>query len=125
VKLPAEIRELIASKFGSAEQLDVFVLLFRSAGRWWSPAEVASALGAAPESAGMRLFLLGSSGLLSSQRAPDLQYAYLPDPAIDPWAGAISEAWDEDRGGLYTLVPGGASADPARQFADAFKLRKP
>lgn len=101
------------------------MLLYRQSGRDWSPAEVAAALQVAPQSAGMRLFLLASAGLLAASGSPDIRYSYVADPALDLWARLISEAYDQDRRGLYALVPGGASADPAKQFADAFKVRKP
>ena len=120
-----ELREFVTTKFGSPDQLDVFLLLYRSPERSWSPNEVAAELRVAPQSAGMRLFLLASAGLLTSSGSPELRYAYAPDPALDHWARLVSEAWHADPAGLYALLPGGQPADPARQFADAFKLRKP
>jgi hypothetical protein len=101
------------------------VLLYRESDRTWSPAEVADELKIAPQSAGMRLFLLASAGLLSSSGSPDLRYGYAADEALDHWARLIAEAWKRDRRGLYALVPGGQASDPAKQFADAFKVRKP
>lgn len=113
----------MVSKFGSADQLDVFVLLHRHADRAWTPAEVAEALRMPSQSAGMRLYLLASAGLLVSSGMPDIRYSYAADPALDLWARLVVEEYERNRRGLYGLLPGGQAADPARQFADAFKVR--
>lgn len=121
-----ELREFITTKFGSPDQLEVFLLLYRSPHRDWSPNEVAEQLGVAPQSAGMRLFLLASAGLLTSSGSPrQLRYSYSPDAALDPWSELVAAAWDRDRGALVALLSGAPAPGPAAHFADAFKLRKP
>lgn len=123
--LAPELAELLISKFTAIEQVDVFVLLFRSPDREWSTPEVATALGVAPQSAGMRLYLLASSGLLTaSGDGSQVQYRYVPDPALDSVGRAIADAHRADRAGLAAVVaPPATSA--ARLFADAFRLKKP
>ncbi len=107
------------------EQIDVFVLLFRAPDRKWSPQEVATALGMAPQSAGMRLFLLSSVGLLASAGSADVQYWYISTPALDALAKEISEAYESQRVALAAIVGGATAGTPAHHFADAFRVRKP
>ena len=123
--IPSELREFLASKFGSPEQVDVFLLLHRRAERGWTPAEVGAELGMAPQSAGMRLFLLASSGLLAAEGDAEAVYRYVADPALDALAALLAEAYAEQRQELYAVVTNAPRPDPARQFADAFKLKKP
>ena len=121
-----ELREFISTKFGSPDQLEVFLLLYGSAERDWSPDEVASRLGVAPQSAGMRLFLLASAGLLTSSGPPQqLRYSYAAEPALDLWSRLVAEAWERDRAAIVAILRGGQGPGPAAHFADAFKLRKP
>ena len=101
----------------------MFVLLFRDPDRQWTPQEVADALGIAPQSAGMRLFLLGSAGLLASSGDRDVSYRYTPTPALDFIGQAISDAHADDRDELAATL-GGSGGSPATVFADAFRLRK-
>jgi hypothetical protein len=119
------LREFVVAMFGSPEQLDVFVLLHGDPGRAWTPAQVAATLGMASESAGMRLFLLSAAGLLEASGGAAVEYRFASDPALAPFAQQTAAAYAADRGQLYALVSGGSRPDPARRFADAFKLRKP
>jgi hypothetical protein len=124
--VPPELREFLASRFSSIEQVDVFVLLHRSPERQWSPQDVAGALGVAPQSAGMRLFLLSSAGLLASSGDRDVRYWYAAAPALDDVARVIDDAHRDDRAALAAVFGGPpAAADPAQVFADAFRLKKP
>lgn len=114
----------MGARIGSREQLDLFLLLGRDRSRWWSVTEVAEELAVAPETAGMRLFLLTSAGLLRSDNAPAPRYAFLSNPALAHIADTMLIACEADRDALYSVVSGGQSNQPAKQFADAFKLRK-
>ena len=123
--LPPYLAEFLISKFNAIEQVDVFVLLLRSPGRTWSSQEVAAALGVAPQSAGMRLYLLSSAGLLAtSGGGASVQYTYAGSPALDSVAKAVAQCYDSDRSALAAVVspPDGS---PAQLFADAFRLKKP
>jgi hypothetical protein len=122
---PPELAEFLISKFTAIEQVDVFVLLFRSPERVWSSQEVATALGVAPQSAGMRLYLLASAGLLAaSGGGAAVQYRYAPDPALDALGRAIANAHKADRSAVAAVVSPPADS-AARLFADAFRLKKP
>jgi hypothetical protein len=125
-ELTPELAEFLTSKFSSIEQVDVFVLLFRSVDqRTWSVQDVASALDVAPQSAGMRLFLLTSAGLLvAGGSGAATSYAYAANPGLDAVATTIADMHSTDRSAIEALlspVPG----SPARLFADAFRLKKP
>jgi hypothetical protein len=124
-ELPAELREFVAAKFGSAEQLDIFVLLFRHAERGWSPEQVAAELGMAPQSAGMRLYLLASAGLLVAGGGAEAIYQYVADPGLDPLARWTEAVYATRRDELHRIVSAAPRPDPAQHFADAFKWRKP
>jgi hypothetical protein len=124
-RIPSELRELISSKFSTSGQLEVFVLLFRNAERSWSAEEVAEALAIAPQTADMRLFLLSSAALLAPESDAGLRYRYAPSPILDRVARLALEAYDADPEALTELIEGRSPSDPARQLADAFKLRKP
>ena len=124
-EIPAELREFLAAKFGSPEQVDVFLLLHRRPERGWTPADVAAELGMAPQSAGMRLFLLASSGLLGAGGGAEAVYQYVPDPALDSLAALLAQVYATRREELYAVVTNAPAPDPAKQFADAFRLKKP
>jgi hypothetical protein len=123
--LPSELREFIASKFSAPGQLDVFMLLYREAARSWSPAEVASALGIAMQTADMRLFLLASASLLTPESGAELRYSYAASPTLDRFARLLLEAYEADPQALEAVITGEPPSDPVKQLADAFKLRKP
>jgi hypothetical protein len=120
--LDPALREFIASKFSAIEQVEVFMLLYRTPDREWSPDEVAAVLEMAPQSAGMRLFLLASAALVSAVGSSDVRYRYARTPGLDQLASFINDAWENDRAGIMEVFGG---ATPARDFADAFRLRKP
>jgi hypothetical protein len=124
-ELAPELVELLLSKLSSIEQVDVFVLLFRSAERDWSPQEVAAALNVAPQSAGMRLFLLSSAGLLAASGSGASQrYAYVHNPALDSIADMVAQTHAAERPALAALLSP-SPGSPAQLFADAFRLKKP
>jgi hypothetical protein len=124
-EIPPELREFLAAKFGSPEQVQVFLLLHRRPDRSWTPADVGSELGMAPQSAGMRLFLLASSGLLAPGGGAEAVYQYVSEPALDALAGVLDVAYYENREEVDALVTNAQRPDPARQFAEAFRLKKP
>ncbi len=102
--LAPELREFLVSKFSSIEQLDVFMLLYRSAPRHWSALEVARELRMAPQSAEMRLFLMTSAGLFAASDAPSLTYWYEAAPALDMLAKAMSDAYEADRTAVAAIL---------------------
>jgi hypothetical protein len=125
VTLSPELQEFVVTKFSSLEQLDVFVLLYRSLPRRWGVEEVANELGIAPQSAGMRLFLLSSAGLATATEGTPMRYHYEGTEVLDPVAQVLSELHSTSRPALSALFSGPATASAAQLFADAFRFRKP
>lgn len=123
-QITPELREFIAAKFGSTDQLDVFALLYRRRERDWSPNEVGRELDVAAAAAGMRLFLLSSAGLLVSNGQQDVRYRYEPKAIIDDFAPALLQSYDDDRATIYAIINGSDPNDQVKQLADAFRLRK-
>lgn len=122
-QLTPEVRELVALRVTSVEQLDVLMLLFKEKGRSWTAAEVARDLGTAPESAGMRLFLLSSTGLLQAEGTP-ARYRF--SDAAGPLAifmEPLAAAYEEDRNAVIQQLFSTGS-DPVKDFANAFRLKK-
>jgi DNA-binding transcriptional ArsR family regulator len=124
LELPSELRELIRARLSSIEQVDVLMYLLRSGGER-TVGEVASALGIARETAGMRLFLLSSAGLLDGNGSPEVRYGIAAAAApLVPLLQTLATAYEADRNEVSQSLFQTA-ADPLRSFADAFKLKKP
>lgn len=123
-QISASLTEFLQKRVSSAEQIDVLLLLRQGRERSWTASDVAAALGTASESAGMRLFLLASSGLITFEPTATPQYRFAPlgdadEAALDDLAGI----WILSREMVVAIVEKRPS-DPVRSFADAFKLRK-
>lgn len=117
--ISAGVKQLISGRVTSVEQLEVVLLLAANDVRGWEPAEVAAALGTAPESAGMRLFLLSRAGVITYSESGGYR---LSDEAIAA-SGDLTGAWRESQKELVDLVAP-SRQDALRSFADTFKLRK-
>lgn len=108
----------------SVEQIEIVLLLRRDPARAWTAPEVSQNLGTPPESTAMRLFLLASNGVIVFDGSSGLpRYRYTAGAAEEDMV-ELERAYETDRDGLVALVGGGASPDPLRSFADAFKLKK-
>ena len=119
----AALRNFLQQRLSSIDQIDIVLLLMRDPARAWTAPEVAAALGTAPESAAMRLFLLASSGLLVFEPAGMPKYRFAPaDGQTQALLTELAEVYETDRDAVAALV--GAPPDPLRSFADAFKLKK-
>jgi hypothetical protein len=99
------------------------MLLRSDPARSWTAPEVAAALGSAPESAAMRLFLLASGGLIAFEPSAIPRYRYATvDADTDAMLQELSEALSEHRDAVIAAVQ--SPRDPIRSFSDAFKLKK-
>lgn len=117
------LRNFLQQRLSSLDQIDIVLLLMSDPARAWTAPEVAAAVGTAPESAAMRLFLLASGGLLAFEPAGTPKYRYATGNAeTDALLADLSELHATDRNVVAALV--GAPPDPLRSFADAFKLKK-
>ena len=118
------LRDLLQQRLSSVDQIEIVLLLMRDPDRTWTAPDVAAALGTAPESAAMRLFLLASTGLIIFEAAAGIpRYRYAGgDAATHALLSELNELYTADRRIVAALV--GAPPDPLRSFADAFKLKK-
>lgn len=117
------LRTFLQQRLSSIDQIDIVLLLMRDPSRSWTAPEVAAAVGTAPESAAMRLFLLASGGLIAFEPAAIPRYRYAgSDPETHALLTELAELYASNRNDIAALV--GAPPDPLRSFADAFKLKK-
>jgi hypothetical protein len=123
--IPAEVREFVSAMFGAPEQLDVFLLLHGGGDRTWTAEQVSASLAMAPESAAMRLFLLTANGLLTGTGGREPLYRYESEPTLDRLSAQLAESYAAAPGELRALAGSSPRPDPVRQFAQAFKVRKP
>ena len=118
------LRNFLAQRLSTVEQIEIVLLLMRDPSRAWTAMEVAESLGTAPESAAMRLFLLASGGLLLFEPAGVPRYRYAPQSGETGTLLADLAALYPENRDAFAAQLGGATADPIRSFADAFKLKK-
>jgi hypothetical protein len=117
------LQTFLSERLSSAGHIDVVMLLRDDPSRSWTAPEVAAALGAAPETAAMRLFLLASGGLIAFEPAAIPRYRYVnSDAEMDATLQELSDALQSDRDAVMALID--APRDPIRSFTDAFKLKK-
>jgi len=120
-----EARSFIAEFIGSAEQLEVLLLLYGEPDRDFTAAEVSQRVYTVPASALLRLDELASSGLLTTDGASDPRYRYAPaSPGLARRVDGLSAAYRADRVGVVRLIFEQPS-NSVRSLADAFRLRRP
>ncbi|HEU4455453.1 MAG TPA: hypothetical protein VFR81_20490 [Longimicrobium sp.] len=120
-----DVRKFIAEYLGSAEQLEVLLLLHAERGRDFTAAEVSERVYTVPAAALMRLDDLTSAGLLTSDLASDPRYRYAPSsPGLAERVDALAEAYRADRVAVVRLIYE-VPKDPVRSLADAFRVRRP
>jgi len=76
IQITEELRVFLRGRLTSADQIEIVLLLQASEARSWTASEVSQALGMAPESAAMRLFLLASQGLILFEPSGVPRYRY-------------------------------------------------
>ena len=105
----------------SAEELEVLLLLFRSAGRWWSADAVGEALHLDRGNArGALEALCGAFLDVRLETEVLFRFATL-NAERERLTARLAEAYRQDRTALLQIVAGHGAA---RDFADAFRLRK-
>ena len=120
-----DVRKFIAEYLGSAEQLEVLLLLHAERGRDFTAAEVSERVYTVPAAALMRLDDLTSAGLLTSDGASNPRYRYAPtNPGMAERVDALAEAYRTDRVAVVRLIYE-VPRDPVRSLADAFRVRRP
>lgn len=117
------LKAFLEQRLSSLDQIEVVMLLRADSARSWTAPEVAAALGTAPETAAMRLFLLASGGLIAFEPSTIPRYRYASvDGETNSMLQELSEVLDANRDAVMAAVA--APRDPIRSFSDAFKLKK-
>lgn len=122
--LSPEVGKFISQCIDSVEQLELLMLLARTAGRVWTAEDVATTLGLSPGSVGRNLEALASRQLLSSIPGQATGYRYAP--ATDALRASVQQLADAYRDHRTAVINRVASKflDRIREFSDAFKLKK-
>jgi hypothetical protein len=122
----SEARRFISEYVGSAEQLDVLLLLHGAPGESFSAADVSQRVYTVPAAALLRMDELASAGLLASDGAADPRFRYAPaSTEVAARVDALARAYRADRVGVVRMIYDKPKDDPVRSFADAFRLRRP
>jgi hypothetical protein len=123
--IPERVRTFVREHIQSIEQVEVLLLLFRTAPREWTAMSTGRELRIDPVSAARRLTDFQSQGLVKA-RPGDEALLYWYDGASGTLDRAISElatAYHERRTALINLILSTPNED-VRVFADAFRLRR-
>ena len=121
--LSERLKAFLGQRLSSFDQIEVVMLLRAASERSWTAPEVAAALGTAPETAAMRLFLLASGGLIAFEPSAIPRYRYTTlDAETDSMLAELSDVLAANRDAVMSFVE--APRDPIRSFSDAFKLKK-
>jgi hypothetical protein len=121
--IPADVRRFVAAYIKTPDQLDMLLLLRRSAGHGITATEVSNAVYTVPTSAAARLDELVAHGFLVSDGGAEPRYSYQPSSDdIRESIDRLAEAYAEDRAGVIKLTFA-APADPAADLADAFRFK--
>ena len=118
--IPDRVAQFIRAHISSVEQLETLLLLRSDPGRPWSSAEVGATLRTLPESIDLRLHDLQQHGLVT----PDGE-GWLLAPGVD--AGLVDDlagCWKKRRVAVIAMIFAEPGDDPARSFADAFRIRR-
>ena len=120
--LPEDVRLFLHQNIESVEQLEVLLLLWRTAERGWSSEEVAMAVYSHPSSVVRRLAMLLGQGLLR-EREPGC-YQYAPRTAeLHMTVTHLERVYRERRVAVITLIAS-KPLENVRAFSDAFRIRR-
>lgn len=119
-----EIKAFIAEYFNSVEQLEVLLLVLRTAPREWTDTELSKELYISPEAAADRLLYFHNLGFLVVSEHAERSYRYQPtNSRLDRLTRGLEEAYNQRRVRIINLIYSNP-LDRIRSFADAFKFRK-
>lgn len=121
--IPEDVQRFILTCIPSIPHLEALLLLRANASRAWEAREVAERLYVPEAKAVAVLADLGAAGLLVSEQTP-LRYRYEPAPdELRQLLDRVAHAYAAHLVEMTNLVHSKTDRK-ARQFADAFKLRK-
>ena len=126
------LERFVHAHISSVEQVEVLLLVYRTAPRRWGAVAASRELRLDPVSVARRLADFHEGGVLDVEAGEEaLRYWYTPSPvAPERMVGELATAYQTRRTSLINLIfarPADDAAQPpgdARAFADAFRLRK-
>lgn len=123
--IPEHVHQLISEHIRSIAQLELLVMLRREPDKQWTVEQVAKTLYTAVSMTEPLLESLRAGGLLVATHTPELQYRYAPKtPEMERAIADLDRLYQERRVTIINLIYS-APTEKLRNFADAFRLRKP
>lgn len=121
----AALEHFVHAHISSVEQVEVLLLMHRTAPRRWNAVAASRELRLDPVSVARRLSDFHDAGVVSVEAGEEaLLYWYAPSAiAPDRMLAELATAYQTRRTSLINLIFS-KPADDARAFADAFRLRK-
>ncbi len=117
--IPRDVLAFLHEHIVSVEQLEVLLLLRRTAPRPWSPEEVSDELRSSPISAGLRLKDLAGRRLIERD---DGRFRYVAGTR-ERVIAELEAVYAERRFGVIDQIFA-RPVEPLRVFADAFRIKK-
>lgn len=121
--LSSGLERFIRENIHSIEQLEILLLLLKSAGREWSPQEIGQHLYRQPDSVAARLEELRQRGLVNSSSSKSTLYCYNSATPQDANVRALDRAFQERKDTIIRIIFE-APKDHLRLFSDAFRIRR-
>lgn len=115
----ATFRTFVRRYIDSVEQVEVLLILRANQARSWSVDEISAILRSSPHSIGARLSGLTALGLAGGN--PNEGYRYAATGANDAAIEELEREYGERRFSVIEMIF--TKPDPARSFADAFRIR--
>jgi hypothetical protein len=117
-----KLKQFIFAHIDSVEQLEVLLIFHRDSGKCWDVQALSNELRANPTSIGKRIASLKTLGLITPQTDPS-KYCYHPKtPELAALTDSLAQAYKVRRHRVLELIF--SSMKRAKDFADAFKVRK-
>lgn len=121
--LSSGLERFIRENIHSIEQLEILLLLLKSAGREWSPQEISQHLYRQPESVAARLEELRQRGLVNQGAGSPPRYSYNSATSQDSNVRALDRAFQERKDTVIRIIFE-SPKDHLRLFSDAFRIRR-
>lgn len=118
--IPDRVAQFIQAHISSVEQLETLLLLRTDPGRPWSSREVGASLRTLPESIDLRFRDLQEHGLVEPDGEGWRIAAAVDGRVVDE----LADCWKARRVAVIGLIFAEPGDDPARSFADAFRIRR-
>jgi DNA-binding IclR family transcriptional regulator len=123
-QLSAAVVAFAESYVGSVDELAALMAVAESS-RWWDAPMLARELGILPATARRLLDQFVARGLLDIRVTDDVRYQFRPtSPELDNTVLALADAYRRHPAAVIRTVLGKSRDRSARDFADAFRIRR-